>query len=1296
MASVTTQERTDILELVAGMFNAAPGATYLNEFTDAFVALNKDLGALAAALGQTGAFKSVYPSYLTAQEFANKFLGNLGLKDNAEAQDFVQAKVNAGEDHASVIFQALAAIEASTAADFQVAHDQLTNKAAVAEFASVTLGLSSDDLGVLQGMLASVSADPSSVQTAKNALAVADTANIYLTQGQDRVVGTAGNDTIIGLQSTLGDMDTINGGGGFDTLKAIVSGIIAPTISNVEHLQFQAQHRTTDSGDNNLADEGIVKVDFNTNVTNVTGFTTIENSNSRADLIIEDVRIANHQVTKDITIAMRETDPGNVDYGVYFDQNSLRSISSADSTVRLEVIDTRATVDGKDPLLNSPYRGFQFTATDANGVEQIVKLESDAIDDAQTYDDLVAAFQVAADNFFGPGVMTVSKGAPFAATDTTTGLKVAGVQVNLTASGSYIFSTPEGSGWIANGVVPANSGLHTNFSSGGNISTELVTSKIILDDVGRGSTGGDLVVGGLSVGETSTSKGVQRFEITVEDNSKLQTINSTNNTLQEVVIVNGTTSRVDNAYNENQKNAGSLTVLGFQEPNNGVFNNTLPGLDGTNHGTFGFTDVRLIDASAMTGKLDISAQITARSINKYLNLLDTTANPAADNITFAYSGGSNDDNISVVVDGQFLASHTLTGREDFRLNVSGGAGNDTITVDVGTNGFNAENGQWRVDHFALRNVNIDAGQGNDTINAVGTGQFNIIAGAGDDTVYVDNTGGKAVWVVAAQNDQVSNLQSAANAVRSQFLYKGQVVVTFAASQQSGLTAAVAAAWDNGFEAVADIPTGDNYSVSQYRINQAIKTAINDDAVLSKLLVAEDGPGTSLIITSKIDGSVVAGDLQIAVVRADGADNLTTISASEQAAVLEAYKNFSGNSEATIAMAEAAEAASVAASNAVTGVGATVVGTDDAGAAFLGSGSSAHNDSTINAGPGTDVVVLSTGAYSNNVVKFTGYSQGETTIVNFNATGVGADRLDFSAYLTSKQSASGSSHSQSTIATSVNTDATVEANSVTVLDLVYNPAKAAATFENLTAQNLLAAINSTNTGAVDYANITAGTLNALNTYTTSGAGTTLVAGEGKAVVLVHNASNHGQYKAFELTFDGSATNTSGNFSNASLIGTFDLGHALAPADVAAAVLSNRQNANEGPNVPVNPVNPVNPGTPATDVTVLDLTTHDASNGAFNFVLDYATAGVKLATINGFGADDTIQINGAPAGSGLQLASSSATGLDFVYGLPNFSNVWGVTLGQLDANLVTDVMAAPDLAAQVGVLDADWGNDWLDIV
>ena len=44
--------------------------------------------------------------------------------------------------------------------------------------------------------------------------------------------------------------------------------------------------------------------------------------------------------------------------------------------------------------------------------------------------------------------------------------------------------------------------------------------------------------------------------------------------------------------------------------------------------------------------------------------------------------------------------------------------------------------------------------------------------------------------------------------------------------------------------------------------QAIKNAINNDAVLSKLLVAEDGPLYSLVVKSLIDGDQVETDLGV--------------------------------------------------------------------------------------------------------------------------------------------------------------------------------------------------------------------------------------------------------------------------------------------------------------------------------------------------------------------------------------------------------------------------------------------------
>jgi len=787
-----------------------------------------------------------------------------------------------------------------------------------------------------------------------------------LAVGNDRVNGTDGNDTFIAGQGTLSSADVINGGGGLDTLKASISGIVSPTISGVEVLEFQAQFRATDTGDNNLADEGIVKVDFNTNVSSITGFTTIANSNSRADLIIEDVRIANTQRTEDITIVMRETDPGNVDYGVYFDQNSLRNQSSANSAINIFLMDTAAAAaTPATPLLNQNFNSYTFYS---NNVKVVLggsgTPAGDAIDAATTYAALKTAFELALKTAVVGGVVTdlttgntiVTVGLSGPVNMTTEALKsatsatVAQNFLNLTgeiltlqtASASSISSTATGQpngGWTASGTAPSTGAIVQTFNSGQTTASGLVTVKVVLDDVGRGSTGGDLVIGGLSVGETSTSKGVQKFLIEVQDNSKLQTIESTFNSLQEVVITNGITTRVDNAFNENQANAGSLTVRGYENtatvPNNGVGNNALPGskastiaLSGvpvtpvgavaSNQNLFGFSDVKIIDASAMTGKFDFDAEVTQASIAKYLTLTDgAPALPATDNQAFVYTGGSNNDTMSVVLDTSVVgARNQLTGREDFSFTVNGGGGNDNITVQI--SGPNTAN--WYANHKAMKNLTVNAGEGNDTVTMTGTGSANVLAGGGNDTVYLDNSGvGRAIWVV---NQSGLNTDPLAGTVPTAFLVAGRVTVSLApgalagggVTGTSGVPAAdaVAAVFSNGFEVVADIPTGANFAVSQFHINQAIKRAINEDAVLSKLLVATDGPSSTLNITSRIDGQFAANDLEIVVSSTQGA----TVAAD----VLNAFKAFSNNSAATSATVIAANTATVGVANAVAGVG----------------------------------------------------------------------------------------------------------------------------------------------------------------------------------------------------------------------------------------------------------------------------------------------------------------------------------------------------------------------------------------
>jgi len=825
-----------------------------------------------------------------------------------------------------------------------------------------------------------------------------------LTTGLDNLTGTGVDDTfvarIIDNSNTAQSADKVAGGAGSDLLSMDIgtSQRFAITLetTSIERVSVRAQANPFDTNNNNMFPDS-VQLDAQ----RMDGVTAWESSNSRSDVVIEDVRILPSQITKDITIAMVETDPGNVDFGVYFDQYSLRNDTAASSQLTLEVLDTRSASANPPgpPLKDSPYRGFKFTATEG-GVSKVYNLQSDAINDAQTYAQLAAAFQVELDKAFTPGLLIATVGDTFKVYDTRSGVLVEGQQIKITTNSSIAFSTPGDSGWQASGTVPANSGLHTDFAAGPpTVSRVPVTSKIILDDVGRGSTGGDLVVGGLSVGDTSTSKGVERFEIEVRDNSKLQTINSTNNTLQEVSIVNGVTTNQGFAYVATVKDSGTLTVNGSVDGNAvGTGENlALPGT-AAQHNAFGFSDVRLIDASKMSGKLTFTAEFSERALAKYLNLVDT-AGPKADTVAVVYTGGSGADNMTVTLDAKAVASNSNinVGREDFSFSFNGGAGNDIINVAVDRSLLLSGGSQaWYSNKSDNDNITINGGDGDDTIRTPGAGDMNILGGAGNDTIYADNTGvqridalnatglpvvpvlsttSKAVFVfnTADQSDDnpSQNLYDLLGAPRSTVgSYGTTVEVTF-----KGLTSRVIALQDTI-----------DYKLSDLEVNQGIKSAINGDAVLSKLLSAADGPSGTLVVTSLIDGVMNADDLTV---------NLTANipSGPASAAILQAYQ--AANPGQTVADIRA-------------NIGnmssryQTQMANDAVGDSIDGRDSVTTSDNLIDGGADNDVIVLGTTQGgdgttslddSNDTVLFSG-AFGNDVIVNFAARGLdeGGDTL----------------------------------------------------------------------------------------------------------------------------------------------------------------------------------------------------------------------------------------------------------------------------------------------------------------
>lgn len=855
--------------------------------------------------------------------------------------------------------------------------------------------------------------------------------NFTLTTSIDSVVGTDNNDTITAYiadnANTLQSGDKISAGAGVDSLKADVGNsqafAITPETTGVENAAFRAQAVSFDSTDNNTSRTNEVQIDAQ----RMSGVTQWESNNSRADLLIEDVRIQDNQITKDITITMRETDPGHVDFGVYFDQYSLRAQSNSSTTINLELMDSRSNELGTGPLLNNTYDGYSFYA---NGT--LVTLRSSAILAAKTYADLKDAFQAAIDAQASlKGVVTASLGPTFTAFDTNTGKPQTGTTIQLTAGSSHTISKDgTGAGWVASGTSPSDSSLHTKVTQGGASNTDLVTSKIILDDVGRGSMGGDLVVGGLSVGDTSLSKGVQRFEIEVQDNSKLQTINSTNNTLREVSIKNGTTDHHNvTPYVPTTQDKGNLTVTGevttvsaVSDSNNisggSAIDAALPGTEtvngGDQHNGYGFSDVRLIDASAMTGKLNFNAELTERSIAKYLDLNDTQANPATDNnyktevspgainspstVGVVYTGGSNDDTMVVDIDPTVAGSRSriLSGREDFSFKADGGAGNDSITVKVVNNltndgltndGFTNLGGyqDWYNNQDLNNNITINGGAGNDTIRTPGAGDAIINGDAGNDVIYTDNTGFQtvqthgsvnpsnvagtttpsatsnvnAIWVyntedqfsVGALVRDINDLRSDNN--DSYNLYKGELTVTF-----------------KGVPSAKIVIDSSSYKTSDLQINQAIKNAINNDTTLNKLLIAEDGPANSLVVKSLIDGAMTAANLTVTITSPTG-----VLSADEVSGAGKAYGIAAPTDAAVRAVMDAAAAGTTAFNAAgtadTTGDYVTAMATTgpmvdtnadavvDSNISITGAASLSSSDNLVTPGADNDIIVLGT-------------------------------------------------------------------------------------------------------------------------------------------------------------------------------------------------------------------------------------------------------------------------------------------------------------------------------------------------
>lgn len=224
--SLSNAERTNIIKLVVGLFNAAPGATFLADLMVAYEANGYDMRQLAINLSNTPAYKAMNPDSQTVSEFCTALLTPLGLQNNQTAVGLVTAELNAGFSKGEIAYRALALLDARTDSAFADAKAILNNKTTVAEYYSVTLAVAQTNMGTLQLAIANVTANAASVELVKEQLLyltpaqMANTTTYFdgvlsqLTAGADTYNGTNGANNVAGL---AGD-DVLHGGRGRDQL----------------------------------------------------------------------------------------------------------------------------------------------------------------------------------------------------------------------------------------------------------------------------------------------------------------------------------------------------------------------------------------------------------------------------------------------------------------------------------------------------------------------------------------------------------------------------------------------------------------------------------------------------------------------------------------------------------------------------------------------------------------------------------------------------------------------------------------------------------------------------------------------------------------------------------------------------------------------------------------------------------------------------------------------------------------------------------------------------------------------
>jgi len=364
MATITPEQRDDVLKVVVGLFNAAPGGLYLNDLAAA-VESGMSIRQLSDFLASHPIFiNEVLAGKVTVNDKVDLLMKNFGLTADSDATSagsqaaaYFKSNLEAGKGLGEIVNDAVTYLKGTPAPEFADTAALLNNKALVA--ARYSLNHSSTDVTDLQTVLSGVTA--TSPKTTEEADAYLDSLGLgpnpgdtfALTFGADNLTGGAGNDVFNAgvvndgtgaLVHSLEDADLVDGAGGTDTINVVLNaaGPVTPALTNIE-----------------IA-----------NIRNITAASTIDFSSSTG---LE--QIWNSASTETLTLAY-ENAPIAATFGVK-NTRSTTDIASFDDVTgdadNLSLAVVAAGVDGTDAIVSSgdaaDIETISIAATGANFVD---------------------------------------------------------------------------------------------------------------------------------------------------------------------------------------------------------------------------------------------------------------------------------------------------------------------------------------------------------------------------------------------------------------------------------------------------------------------------------------------------------------------------------------------------------------------------------------------------------------------------------------------------------------------------------------------------------------------------------------------------------------------------------------------------------------------------------------------------------------------------------------------------------------------------------------------------------------